>query len=319
VAGVRIRGDGVAARCAAQLLSGAGFPVSVESAARPRVPCILLSHAAQKLIRDVIQSDQLFFDAPLIVSRTVKWGESDPVTLPHSAVVVSEECLLSGMPAAPCDGGEVSWTIDTTPSTEMQVFGTRMASVYAVTDIAPGTCRMKSLEAGWEFLISAGDGSGWRISVGEAGGEFPVAPRIAERLCGPGWLACGSGALAFDPLCGDGTAHAVREAILAAAVIRAAARGEDTDSLLAHYRVRLILGFQRHLRVCREFYGSGGSGPWWRAQCTELHRGLEWCAAEVRRLPPPRYRLEGFELIHLQPGTANDPMRVVEDVAPLFK
>src|SRR5205823_7498746 len=161
--------------------------------------------------------------------------------------------------------------------------------------------------------------SGWLISVRESGGDFPVAPRIASPLCGPGWLACGSAALAFDPICGDGTAHAIREAILAAAVIRAAAQGEDTESLLAHYRARLTAGFQRHLLLCREFYSSGGPGEWWRSQCAALDRGLEWCAGQMRGLPPFRYRLDGFELTHLQPGTTNDPIRVVDDVAPLFK
>ena len=38
-------------------------------------------------------------------------------------------------------------------------------------------------------------------------------------MCGPGWLSCGTAALSFDPICGDGTGHAVREGILAAAVI----------------------------------------------------------------------------------------------------
>ena len=42
--------------------------------------------------------------------------------------------------------------------------------------------------------------------------------RLSART---GWLACGTAAMAFDPLCGDGTAHAIREAILASAVIRA--------------------------------------------------------------------------------------------------
>ncbi len=35
--------------------------------------------------------------------------------------------------------------------------------------------------------------------------------------------------MAFDPICGDGTAHAIREAILAAAVIRALARGDPVN------------------------------------------------------------------------------------------
>jgi len=317
---VRIRGDGVAARCAAHLLAGGGFAVSVEGGSRPRVPCILLSHVAQELIRDVIQSDQYLRDFPRIRARIVQWGEAaGSVKLPHAAVVVSEEALLSVLPPAPCSDSDASWVIDSAPSANMLRFGERMASVAPITEgVEPAACRMKSLEAGWEFLVSTGHQSGWRITVGDTG-EFPAAPRIATQLCGPRWLACGSAALAFDPLCGDGTAHAVREAILAAAVIRAVEQGEDQEALLLHYRTRLILGFQRHLTVCREFYASGGGGPWWREQCARLDGGLDWCAGELRGLPPFRFRLEGFELCHLQPGTANDPMRVVDEAAPLFK
>ena len=68
------------------------------------------------------------------------------------------------------------------------------------------------------------------------------------------WLACGTAAMAFDPICGDGTAHAIREAILAAAVIRALANGGPADELLAHYEARLTAGFHRHLTLCRQFY-----------------------------------------------------------------
>jgi flavin-dependent dehydrogenase len=64
--------------------------------------------------------------------------------------------------------------------------------------------------------------------------EFSASPRIPAPLCGPGWLACGSAAMGFDPICGDGTAHAVREAILALAVIRGGDHG-----MPAHYEARL--------------------------------------------------------------------------------
>jgi hypothetical protein len=51
--------------------------------------------------------------------------------------------------------------------------------------------------------------------------------------------------MAFDPIYGDGTAHAVREAILAAAVVRAISAGGDAAEPLRHYEARLMLGFQR--------------------------------------------------------------------------
>jgi len=127
---------------------------------------------------------------------------------------------------------------------------------------------------------------------GRAGAELPAYPRIADPLCGPGWLSGGTTALAFDPLCGDGAGHAIREAILASAVIRAAAQGAHADELLAHYRARLVAGFRRHLEVCRQFYSAGGSGNWWRTELELIEQGIAWCGAEPRF----RFQLNGFEL-----------------------
>ena len=49
--------------------------------------------------------------------------------------------------------------------------------------------------------------------------------------------------MSFDPLCGEGAAHALREALLAAAVIRGAAKGYSVEKLLAHYRRDSCKGF----------------------------------------------------------------------------
>ena len=100
--------------------------------------------------------------------------------------------------------------------------------------------------------------------------------------------------MGFDPLCGDGTAHAVREAILASAVIRAADGGGDTGELFAHYEARLTAGFHRHLAQCREFYASGGTGEWWTAEAAACLEGMKWCAARMTRAF--RYQLIGLEL-----------------------
>jgi hypothetical protein len=130
--------------------------------------------------------------------------------------------------------------------------------------------------------------------------EFPAYARIASPLSGPGWLACGTAAMAFDPICGDGTAHAIREAILASAVIRALARGGDGENVLSHYAARLTAGFRRHLELCRGFYQSGGKSPLWRAELDAIDRGIGWCDTQ---LDPQlktgagfSYRLRGFEL-----------------------
>jgi 2-polyprenyl-6-methoxyphenol hydroxylase-like FAD-dependent oxidoreductase len=133
-------------------------------------------------------------------------------------------------------------------------------------------------------------------SVTRSSKEFPACPRIMSPLCGQEWLACGTAAMAFDPICGDGTAHAVREAILACAVVRAVSAGGDAAELLAHYETRLVAGFYRHLALCRQFYESGHHGPWWEAEVTALNRGLEWCARKAGGGRQFRYQLNGFEL-----------------------
>jgi flavin-dependent dehydrogenase len=134
------------------------------------------------------------------------------------------------------------------------------------------------------------------------GGEngFFSAPAIAETLTGPGWLALGSAAMAFDPICGDGTAHALREAVLASACIRAIHNGQPEATVRAHYESRLLLGFRRHLALAHSFYRSGHGGPWWDAEVDAATRGIAWCDARIAAFGPPRYRLEGAELICLR-------------------
>ena len=41
-----------------------------------------------------------------------------------------------------------------------------------------------------------------------------MAKLAGQSVDGSGWLACGTAAMGFDPICGDGTGYAVREGIL---------------------------------------------------------------------------------------------------------
>jgi len=127
-------------------------------------------------------------------------------------------------------------------------------------------------------------------------GEFPSHPRVAFPLAAPGWLACGTAALGFDPLCGDGAGNAAREAILGAAAIRAAIDAGDAEGVATHYQTRLLGGFRRHVGLCFEFYKSGHLGPWWDRQLNDLERGLSWCSEQLEGIHGARYRLNGFTL-----------------------
>ncbi len=326
-AGVHIRGDGIAARCCEHLLTRAGIAVSVHACERPRLPAILLSDSALALIRDVFENDALFRDAFAITRRGVAWTRGvEPVVLPHRGVVVSEKTLLDAVRPA---GGRAEvthadWTVHAArplpAGVEEHRFGSRMAAGVPVQLAADGrerACWMEAVEDGWLFLLPDSEERGWLLATGgraeqllnssrviagkirgylPAAGEFAASPRIAWPLCGAEWIACGTAAMAFDPICGDGTAHAVREGILASAVIQAQLRGEALEPLLGHYQGRLLAGFGRHLAMCREFYRMGFGGPWWEAELASVESGLEWCRLRTEEGSGFQYRLHGFEL-----------------------
>ena len=328
---VWIRGEGVAAACCTHLLDHAGMDTLVERAPRPKVPAIMLTGATQHLLQDVFQRNDIFADVPVIDKRIVAWGPgAKPVVLPHSAVVISEQALLDRIRpelaghADQQDTHEAGWRILTArplPASSVErEFGSRIATASAVklkTGYDAHACWVESLENGWLFLLPIGEQSAWLLSVGDppdkllaasrlvadqivevvaSPGKFPAHPRIADPLCGEGWLACGTAALGFDPLCGDGTGNAVREAILASAAVRAIADGADVSAVLAHYRTRLLGGFTRHLEICQEFYSRGRCGDWWDQELAALQLGIEWSRRELADSPESRYRLNGFAL-----------------------
>lgn len=311
----------MAAYCCAYLLSKAGLGIDLQPVNRPRLPVILLGDQALALIRDVFDQPNLFSDVPRIRNRVVAWGaDAKPIQVEHSAVVVSEESLLDAIrPSVVAADSPERWTIFAakplpSPSVD-HCFGTRMASAVPVMTkdgSDPDACWIESLEDGWLFLVA-----GWLLAVGApadtllgrsgviapeigdvgtSSSEFPAYARISSPLSGAMWLACGTAAMAFDPICGDGTAHAVREAILASAVIGALINGGSSDELLSHYEARLTAGFLRHLVLCRQFYSTGGTGSFWTSELEAIDHGIQWCNAALAKHQSFRYQLRGFEL-----------------------
>ncbi len=289
---------------------------------RPRLPMILLNDQALALMRDIFDQPSLFADAPRIRKRVVAWGpDAAPITMEHSAAIVSEEALLDAIRPSvePSGDRQAPWTILAArplPSPAMEhCFGTRQATAVPVIlkeTVDRTACWIESLDGGWLFLTP-----GWLLAVGagaetllersrvvgpeiaqygRASGMFPAYARIASPLHGPGWLACGAAAMTFDPICGDGTAHSIREAILASAVIRALVSGGPTEELLAHYEARLTAGFHRHLTLCRQFYVSGGTAALWRSEVQAIDRGLAHCVSALANRTNFRYQLRGLEL-----------------------
>jgi 2-polyprenyl-6-methoxyphenol hydroxylase-like FAD-dependent oxidoreductase len=332
---VAIRGSGVAALCSAHLLTRAGLSVSMEETSRPKLPVVMLSGPSLALVHDVFGDLSCLAELPRIRRRIVAWGpDAEPVVVPHSAVVASEEILLRlfARKLRKPSASRPEWNILAAPplvlGTQAHHFGDRRATVAAVTfrrNAPSDACWVESLDEGWLFLIPNAPQRGYLLAVGgeleamlgnsrlvshqieaveSLSGQFPAHPRIHWPLCGSGWLACGTAAMSFDPLCGDGVAHAVREAILASAVVQAILGGANHPSLLAHYRARMAAGLGRHLRLAEEFYQTGHQNDWWKTQIAALRQGEDWCAQVVSESvigqsdgkAKFQYQLDGFEL-----------------------
>jgi len=341
-AGVAIHGSGIAASSCAHLLIREGLTVSWDGFGRSQLPAVMLSESSQNLLLDIFEQPDLFHGLPQVRRRIVAWGRSAPIELPHAAVVASERDLLNRIQprlgASSLHDPASDWSIYASHPLPEGVdelhFGSRTASATAVklkSDAPADACWTESLERGWLFLLPGCEGS-WLLSVGasadellsesrlvakqiaqldENGAKFACHPRMADPLCASRWFACGTAALAFDPLCGDGVGNAAREAILAAAAVRAVLAGADVKSILEHYRSRLLAGFERHLKLCRAFYSSGHSGPWWDEQIDACDRGIAWCRSKLQAGNRFSYRLRGFSL---EPIEMEEPVGMEKEI-----
>ncbi|MCJ2178695.1 NAD(P)/FAD-dependent oxidoreductase [Novosphingobium album (ex Hu et al. 2023)] len=321
---VEITGGGVAAACCDHLLTQEGAAIRRTANARNAVPALMLSDPARALVRDCLGQPSLFSGKPRITRRIVAWAGQDPVPLPHQAVMLGAGDLdfapSTNTPAA----DDPAFTITTMrPERDDQTWriGDRVGETAPVrltqADDADA-CWIEAVEDGWLFMIPSSAESGWLLAIGapcsqllaqsrflapriefdaDKTAQFDTTPRMLRTMARDGLLACGSASMAFDPICGDGTALAVRQAILVSAIAVAIHDGEDPEPLLGHYRAMMMASMRRHLRLCSEFYASGGNGPWWRAQQEALTEGFAACSAHLEREPPPRYELHGFRLV----------------------
>lgn len=330
---VLVCGDSVAAAAVAQLLWREGVAMARTGAPAARVPAVMIGGATRRLFGDIFApADDPMAGLWPIAERHVRWGDAPAVVVPHQAwVLTGGDCerrlravapLVGGNGPAP--GGDAGWTVHAGgPAGEYLPFGDRPARAVRVSlrgTANPHACIAESLDAGWLFLLPYGAGEAWLLCIGEYGspaaavsesvlveaavidiqedgGAFAAAPRMADPLSGPGWLRCGAAAAGFDPLCGDGVGNALREAILAAAVIRTALNDSAlAGPAVAHYERQLRAAMHRHLRNCAAFYVSGGNGPWWRAQRGACEAGVVCLQSHLNAGGPPRFRLVDFSL-----------------------
>jgi hypothetical protein len=194
------------------------------------------------------------------------------------------------------------------------------------SDADIGVSRIETTPEGWMFLAPTGPGVGMLQAMvafsslgssdvlrgmlreteeirnlvrGELGTvrDFAAAPSMAETVCAPGWIAVGEEAMRLDPVCGDGVGHAIREAILAAAVIDGVSGGLSEDQALSHYRARLLTAFKSHLHACLRFYDSAGFGRAWDADRAETKRAIHYLDQQLAEWSGFTLAVKGFALM----------------------
>ena len=337
ITGVRVSGRGIAAASAAQCLAARGISTvcDMPAGSYPRQsPVVMLGEQAQGLLKDVFGGRNLLVQAHRIERRVVCWGDGEPQAFDHAGLVVAGDALAAALPwPGLVSSGPVSpelaprFVLSSTPprSGRMRHFGTREASAAPV-ELTPaadrGAALVEALDQGWLFLIPTGGDAGWLLcvgtppdqalresrlvglavgAVGAIAARFETAPRMQEHPATPDRLLLGQAALAFDPICGDGTATAVRCGILAAAVAAGIVGhdqpGPDCEALLAHYRAMMIAAMRRHLTVSWPFYARGGRGPWWDEEAAALAEGHAWCTRQLAEAGEARFILAGDRLI----------------------
>lgn len=182
---------------------------------------------------------------------------------------------------------------------------TALAAVVPLASSVDETvCTIETVSEGWMFLLPLGSGrallqgivpeiQGDRFAamarlLGQARAiptliaaspeyvfAFDAWPGLTDPPGAPGWLALGDAAVAFDPLCGDGTGQAIRCAILAVAVSMGSAAGEAEAACLQHYGARLRLTFLAHLQACQAFYEPAFFSPLWCDEIAVTKRAIE--------------------------------------------
>jgi flavin-dependent dehydrogenase len=135
---------------------------------------------------------------------------------------------------------------------------------------------------------------------------FSAFPQILPSLSGPigvsdaTWIAVGDAAFCVDPISGDGTGYAIREAILATSIInRMSGNPAGNSDGLHHYSLRLRQAFLAHLQACMSYYSASFSTLSWDAEIGLMRKAF---ADHIfNQYQPQKWmqRLQGLELIDI--------------------
>jgi 2-polyprenyl-6-methoxyphenol hydroxylase-like FAD-dependent oxidoreductase len=129
----------------------------------------------------------------------------------------------------------------------------------------------------------------------------PTAPTLYRPLGGPRWLAIGHAAMSLDPVCGDGTAQALRSGLLAAAIVVASRHGRAPDDLIEHYHRRVMRTFAAHLDACARIYDRTIFVAGWEDEIAMARHGANALARQS--LAPLTFRLDEGSLVPIEPGS----------------
>lgn len=320
---VSVQGSGPAALTCALLLARDGFPVTLTEPAPPPAPPaeLVLNAATIRLLTDVWEDPGLVDGAHRLTGRWVRWGsDATPVQVAAAAVVVDGPELCSTLerrlPAEvereverPAD-----WTVHASPRPASNPpVGRRVLLAGHVRSADGGISRTATTGRGWIHLVPLGDGRGlvraatpvppddpegfladeladtgldeW---VTEPPGQVtvgPAAPWLARQRAEPGRIHIGGAVLRLDPVSGSGVGHAVRTAILAAAMLSEIRDGKPAADLLGQYHRRLGAAFHRHLCGCAAHYRTAFDSADWLG---ELHITATALTGHAAQLHPQR-------------------------------
>jgi flavin-dependent dehydrogenase len=303
---VAVHGAGLAGLTCALLAARDGFTVTLVGT--PSAPADLVLNEATIAVLTRVWDDpeeRLLDGGHQLTGRSVRWGrDAAPVQVPASAVVVDGQRLVDALeqrlPTA-VRRAEVApaadWTVRAAvrPAGNPPV-GRRVLLAGHAPMPSTAVSRMATTGRGWVGVVPVGNGRGLvqamtpvppedpagflaeEIEAAGLGGfvtepppqvtVMPAAPWLSRQRAEPGRLHIGGAVLRLDPVSGSGAGHALRTAILAAAVIRGIRDGHPAADLLGHYHRRLGAAFHDHLTGCAVHYRAAFDSPEWTG---ELH------------------------------------------------
>jgi hypothetical protein len=126
---------------------------------------------------------------------------------------------------------------------------------------------------------------------------IPCAARVRRHIIDNLTTRCGSAAMRWDPIAGDGTGAALRSSILACAALRfAAAHPTEREAVWRHYGARLTRAFQGHMNACGRYYAEARLSAGWDLEMIAIRQAAAAAAECHKDESEFCYRLQNLSL-----------------------